>query len=541
MCLKSQALEAVKRKKVFTVYGQGSKAVRKALIERGWIEKLPRNRKCWKLRKRTNRSLLSSFLKKYEANFIWGKKSSKKKVPCICEKNIVKKRTGSDIHNKPKICKSPMRNRLKAVNRWNSKLGIFSCQKKSFWYNIDNVAEVIAPRTFSNENKCEKIEFIKDYQLTACTSLLRWIVESLQNNKPIFHEAGRISINVIIFAINQCEDFFYKKEHKDIDCNTSRKVTCKQWISFLKEYRSLVNGKELFQINIVRNVVNLLNCAKYLLDNILTYRPQLNCEGCYNIWIVKPSAYSRGKGIEISSKLDCIMDIITETNKKYVVQKYIGKNNFFNIAKSYIMSIVVTMLKTHYWFVFSEEPLLIYDTKFDIRQYYLVTSTYPLVIWMYKDCYLKFSSKTYSVKKLHKAIHLTNHSVQRHYKNTAHRHPELPKSNMWNLNNYKRYLNKMGKRNVWDKVVYPSMKKVIIGIMLSSQDSLVTSKNRFELFGCDFILDSNFTPWLIEVNHHPDLGATTEVTANMCPEVVTDIIKGIVWEIIIILIEFSIY
>ncbi|XP_026332774.1 tubulin glycylase 3A-like [Hyposmocoma kahamanoa] len=192
------------------------------------------------------------------------------------------------------------------------------------------------------------------------------------------------------------------------------------------------------------------------------------------------------------------MDIINKTNQKYVVQKYI------------------------------EKPLLIYDTKFDIRQHYLVTSTYPLVIWMYKDCYLKFSSKTYTLNNLHKAIHLTNHSVQKHYKNSAERHPELPNSNMWNLYKYKCYLNEIGKQNVWDNVVYPSMRKAIIGIMLSSQHSLATSNNRFELFGCDFILDNDFTPWLIEINTRPDLGPTSEVTANICPQVVADIIKVVI-------------
>lgn len=145
---------------------------------------------------------------------------------------------------------------------------------------------------------------------------------------------------------------------------------------------------------------------------------------------------------------------------------------------------------------------------------------------MYKDCYLKFSSQKYSLKNYHESIHLTNNAVQKNYKNCAERHPELPPSNMWDSDTYKSYLIRIGRDKVWDNIIYPGMKKSIISIMLSCQDSLSYCKNRFELYGCDFILDKQYKTWLIEINSCPDLNHTTPVTAKICPAVLSDIIKG---------------
>jgi len=36
-------------------------------------------------------------------------------------------------------------------------------------------------------------------------------------------------------------------------------------------------------------------------------------------------------------------------------------------------------------------------------------------------------------------------------------------------------------------------------------DACQTTKNSFEMFGFDFMLDDSFNPWLIEVNLSPDM------------------------------------
>lgn len=58
-----------------------------------------------------------------------------------------------------------------------------------------------------------------------------------------------------------------------------------------------------------------------------------------------------------------------------------------------------------------ERPMTIHNCKFDIRQWFLVTSIQPLIIWMYKESYLRFSSQEYNLSNLHESVHLTNHAV----------------------------------------------------------------------------------------------------------------------------------
>lgn len=50
--------------------------------------------------------------------------------------------------------------------------------------------------------------------------------------------------------------------------------------------------------------------------------------------------------------------------------------------------------------------------------------------------------------------------------------------------------------------------------------------NTFELFGADFMVSEDCQPWLIEINSSPDLGASTSVTARLCPQCLDDVLKG---------------
>jgi tubulin monoglycylase TTLL3/8 len=115
--------------------------------------------------------------------------------------------------------------------------------------------------------------------------------------------------------------------------------------------------------------------------------PQYDLNGHNNIWIVKPAGLSRGRGIEV---FDTLVEIIDNCYREghWVAMKYI------------------------------ENPMIIQNRKFDIRQWVLVTSWNPLTIWFWNKPYLRFPAVEYDPKNLEdRFVHLTNNSVAKHAKN----------------------------------------------------------------------------------------------------------------------------
>lgn len=318
--LKNLAAYAIQNGKIFSIHGSCD-AVRKALLERGWVEKIsPTKMNLSKIRNGTflskteihgelERLLLSNLVEKHAPNFVWWTKDEQPYTNII---DMSKEYT-------------TIENKLKIDALWTSKQGLCSSMKRNYWFYIEDVAEVNGPRTYNSYESGETEGFVKDYKITACTSLLKWVLSMVSNERQVFLNSGKISLNVVVFALNRCKEYLFRKQNKDIDHELSD-PSSRQWNAFLENYYRIIAKHDVFQEDTENNLPLYLGYAKYLLKEIHRYRPQLSCEGCHNIWIIKPAQCSRGRGIRMASKLGVITNLLEKTHAKHVIQKYIGEH-----------------------------------------------------------------------------------------------------------------------------------------------------------------------------------------------------------------------
>ena len=53
--------------------------------------------------------------------------------------------------------------------------------------------------------------------------------------------------------------------------------------------------------------------------------------------------------------------------------------------------------------------------------------------------------------------------------------------------------------------IYSKIKKILVYVFMMAIKKFETKKGLFELFGCDFILDENLNPYLMDINSNPSL------------------------------------
>ena len=206
-------------------------------------------------------------------------------------------------------------------------------------------------------------------------------------------------------------------------------------------------------------------------------------------WIVKPAALSCGRGIFVTQNLDEIRSLnMSET--PWQVSRYV--NN----------------------------PLLINGLKFDLRIYVTVTSFNPLRIYMHDEGLTRFATEPYDPSPEHfdnRFMHLTNYSVNKHNTNFEFNEGTDAEDvgSKWTLDAFRKWMERQGMdhRKLWKRIHH------VVTMTFLSIESQVNaavdmhvpykSRNCFQLFGFDILIDENLEPVLIEINFSPSLACGT--------------------------------
>ena len=223
----------------------------------------------------------------------------------------------------------------------------------------------------------------------------------------------------------------------------------------------------------------------------------LNLNDIKNLWLVKPVASSRGRGIRLLTDMESL-----PKKNKYIV--------------------------THYVY----NPHLINGKKYDLRLYLLVTGYTPLKIYLFDNGLARFCSEKYDLdpeKMQDKYVHLTNYSINKTSENFE-QNDSVDKEfgDKWTLHTLKAHFEKNGLNfdKVWEKI-----KDIIVKVVLSVSDIAIplikqfdlSSGNLFELYGVDILLDETLEPWLMEVNLNPSLNCDSQLDLKVKSHVLTDI------------------
>jgi len=258
--------------------------------------------------------------------------------------------------------------------------------------------------------------------------------------------------------------------------------------------KSLFNGEDQWQ---TPNELLIYKLYK-LKELIKKFLPQNYMDGTENIWIIKPSGNARGSGIFLTDSLEEAIDSGAK-NQARIIQKYI------------------------------ERPLIIKDSiypnlnnkKFDIRQWVLVSSMNPLVIYMFSSSYIRLCSQRFELKDIKNNFkHLTNFSLNKgNFNNNVD-------DSVCHIDLLKQHL-KASQGIEWDAQVKPKIEDIIIKTIASAADSIEQRPGCFDMYGFDLLLDDKCHPWLLEVNLSPACTERTPWLIEMLDQMAEGLLKTV--------------
>lgn len=222
-------------------------------------------------------------------------------------------------------------------------------------------------------------------------------------------------------------------------------------------------------------------------------------------WILKEPYKDNGAGITLvtsQAQLDQIRYNLTNADadskllRKQIIQKYVTN------------------------------PLLWRGHKFDLRMYWIVASTDPLVVFFYNG-YMRVSITQFNGNDFSDlGTHLTNARVQKTHEAQYKMQKEMSRRPFSTLEQLvtEHFSSVPGAAEKLRCSMHRAIREIIDATRTRVFDQAV-GHNRFVLFGADFMVDDRMHIWLSEVQSGPGLPSSTQTTKQFFAELLPGLVE----------------
>lgn len=178
-----------------------------------------------------------------------------------------------------------------------------------------------------------------------------------------------------------------------------------------------------------------------------------------------------------------------------------------------------------------DNPLTVNGHKFDLRIYVVVTSFYPLRIYVYREGLARFATEKYDKNAAEKNlfVHLTNYSINKKNKK-FNRNMKMADDTLpfkWSLTAFFLRLASCGINVdlIWEQIYDLIIKSILSSekyIAYYAKEKFTKVNKSFEIFGYDVMIDQNLKPWLMEINLSPSLSLESAMDIKLKIKLVTE-------------------